>query len=110
MTVTGPRLLVTVTCDCHPTSTSSLRNKVSPVNVPGSADDGLAAHEGAEGFGELDRAVAALVRFDDADHHARKREAGAVQRMDELHLAVSVAEADVRAPCLEIREERRPLP
>ena len=60
-----------------------------------------AAHVGLQRVGHVDAAVGALVVLQHGDQRAADREAGAVQRVHELGLALRVAKARLHAPRLE---------
>src|SRR5579883_3012391 len=66
----------------------------------------LPAHVGAQCLRDAHRAVRLLVRLDERDQDARRGDGGVVERVDKLHLAVSVAIADVGAPRLPLVEVR----
>jgi len=62
------------------------------------------AHVGAEGFGDGDGAVGVLIVFDEGDDETRQGDAGTIQCMQELRLAVFVATADAGAAGLIVPE------
>src|SRR5215468_6076524 len=69
--------------------------------------DGLEpAHVALQRVRHRDRAALLLVGFHDRDESAPDRDARAVERVDEPHLAVLAAEARVHAPRLEVAADR----
>ena len=56
--------------------------------------DFLAAHVGLEAFGDGDGAVFLEVVFQERDEHARGCNAGVVERVGQIHLAVRTLDAD----------------
>ena len=75
----------------------------------------LAAHVRPQDFGDRHRPVFVQVLLQKRDHEARQRHAGAVERVDELRLAVGVFEPAVQAAGLVVREaaaraDFQPLP
>lgn len=71
---------------------------------PGEGNE-VTAHVGTQGFGNDDTAVFLLVVLQDGGDRAAYGQAGSIQGVDEFRLRLGVAaEADVRAPCLEVEE------
>ena len=66
----------------------------------------LAAHVGLEAFGDGDGAVFLEVVFQERDEHARGRDAGVVERVGQIHLAVGALDADGQAAGLRVAEVR----
>ena len=66
----------------------------------------LAAHVGAQHFGDGHSAIGLQVVFQESDQHTRRGHAGVVQGMSQLRLAVLILIADVQAACLGITQVR----
>ena len=64
----------------------------------------LAAHVGAKNLGNRHRAVGVEVLLEERYDEARQSDTRAVQRVDELRLAVGILEAAVEAPRLVVGE------
>src|SRR5262245_33611374 len=74
-----------------------------PGRLPGT-DDFPPIHVGAQRLGDSNRAVRFLIVLEDRQPGPPDREAGAVQRVHVMTLAVRGPKADVRAPRLESLE------
>ena len=68
--------------------------------------DFLTAHVGAQHLGDDDAAVGLEVILKERDEHTRRGDAGVVERVGEVILAVLALDADVQAACLRVAEVR----